>query len=389
MTHIGIDIRVLTTGRLSGVEEYTRHLVSHLVALDRTIRFSLVSIGRMAPREQEWMRLPNVQVYHKKWSSRMTMASMRFASVPRLDVIAGRPSVFFFPHFIYGALSHRCRRVMTFHDLSFERFPEFFSLRRRLWHSMHMRPRSQARSADRLIAVSHSTARDLQELYDIGPDRIAVIHSGVDADFHPVSETERLAFRRYHGLDNRFILSLCTQEPRKNLIGLVKAFERMAAKGEHTDVELVLAGPRGWLRHDIRRVLKCSPVRNRIRMIGPVEGSARVLWYNTAALLAYPSFFEGFGFPPLEAMACGTPVIASHHSSLPEVVGDAGILIDPYDIAALASAMSQVLGDKELSRRLADKGIIRSSRFSWRTAAERTLDALVPHLSSSDSVASR
>jgi glycosyltransferase involved in cell wall biosynthesis len=377
MTHIGIDTRVLATGRVSGVEEYTRNLLSHLVDIDERIRFSLVSLGRRAPDIEPWMTMPNVRVCHTPWSSRLSMAAMRMSGLPRMDVMAGRPDVFFFPHFIFGALSRNCPRVVTFHDLSFERFPEFFSLKRRLWHNMHMRPKAQARRADRLVAVSHSTARDLTELYGISPNRISVVHSGVDASFRPLEAHNLSAFRRYHDLHGRFVLSLCTQEPRKNLIGVVRAFERIIQSGAHDDVQLVLAGPSGWLQSELRRAVRVSSARSRIRVIGPVERRERVLWYNAASLLAYPSFFEGFGFPPLEAMACGTPVVAAYHSSLPEVVGDAGILVDPFNINALASAMSEILEDASLARRLSRKGIIRTARFSWARAAEQTLDVLV------------
>ena len=195
--------------------------------------------------------------------------------------------------------------------------------------------------------------------------------------FHPVPEHELLDFRRYHGLQKKFILSLCTFEPRKNLIGLVRAFERMVAKGECGGADLILIGPQGWLQKNIRRAVRSSHIRDRIRLVGPINRTDRVLWYNAATLLAYPSFFEGFGFPPLEAMACGTPVVASHHSSLPEVVGDAGILIDPYNIEALAFAMSQVISDSTLSERLSRQGIVRSKKFSWKHTAERTLETLV------------
>lgn len=375
--HIGIDIRVLATDRASGVEEYARNLLSAMVQLDSRIRFTLVSFGRHAPAQEDWMHLPNVTLRHVGRSSRLAMASMRMTGLPRMDEIAGRPSVFFFPHFIFGALSRGCRRVMTFHDLSFERFPEFFSFRRRLWHNVHMRPKTQARSADRIVAVSASTARDLTELYGIEPSVISIVHSGIDASFRPLPEHELLAFQRYHGISDRCILSLCTQEPRKNLVGLVKAFEQFAEQPGFQDVELILAGPAGWLEGNLIRAIRRSPVRKRIRRIGPVGRSERVRWYNAASLLAYPSFFEGFGFPPLEAMACGTPVVASHASSLPEVVGNAGLLIDPYDTHALAFAMSQILADRSLAEHLADKGHMRSAQFSWNNTAEKTLDVLV------------
>lgn len=377
MIHIGIDLRVLATGRVSGVEEYTHQLLAQMLPLDRNVRFTLLALGRQPIVDETWMTLPNVHIRHVRSSNRLMMARMRVLGRPYLDALAGDPTVFFFPHFIYGALSPRCRRVVTFHDLSFERFPEFFSLRRRLWHRVHMRPRHQARRADRLIAVSHSTARDLTEFYGVDPNRIEIIHSGIDPALRRPPDAALLAFRRYYGIHDRFILSLCTREPRKNLVGLVRAFELLKNDAACRDVQLVIAGPRGWLEGELMRTIRSSPVSHRIHLIGPIERHQRASAYGAASLLAYPSFFEGFGFPPLEAMACGVPTVASQNSSIPEVVGDAGLLVDPYDIQAMATAMKEVLSDRSLAAHLISKGTARSTRFTWQQAAERTLETLV------------
>lgn len=374
---IGIDLRVLGTGRTSGVEVYTRNIAAHLISLGGRFTYRLFYAGRRPLIREEWMEGPNVQVHEFIRSNRSMLLSMRAFGRPRLDTLVGGTDVFFFPHFVYGALSPRCPKVITFHDLSYERFPEFLPLRRRLWHRVQMRPHSQAKAADRLIAVSHSTGRDLAELYGISQDRIDVIHSGIDTTVQRPPEHELMAFRRYRGLHSRFILALCTLEPRKNLEGLVRAFEHIADMPDCRDVQLVIAGADGWMNRTLRRNIQYSRFSRRIRLVGAVPPSERALWYAAASAFAYPSFFEGFGFPPLEAMTCGTPVVAAHHSSLPEVIGDAGLLVDPYDSSSLGRALREVLRDDILHRRLREKGLRRAERFSWRTTAERTLETLI------------
>lgn len=377
MMRIGIDLRVLGTGRTSGVEEYTRHIASHLISLDTRIGYRLFYAGRRPLVREPWMHGSNVELHTHVRSNRAMMLGMRAWGRPRLDVLVGGTDVFFFPHFVYGALSRRCARVVTFHDLSYERFPEFLPLRRRLWHRLQMRPRVQANMADRIVAVSHSTGRDLRELYDIPSERIDIIHSGLDPTIVRPLDDALTAFRRSVGLHGRFILSLCTLEPRKNLVGLVRAFEYIADMPDCRDTQLVLAGAEGWMSGTLRRAVHRSRYAHRIRMVGPVPRHDRSLWYSAASVLAYPSFFEGFGFPPLEAMACGTPVISAHHSSLPEVIGDAGILMNPYDSAALGRALIEVLRDEPLQRQMAQKGGRRAQLFTWQKSAERTLETLL------------
>lgn len=374
---IGIDLRVLGTGRVTGVEEYARQLMAHLLPLNPEQQFVLFISGRDARQGPEaWWNGANVRIYTHRGSNRLLSARMRLTGRPRLDELVGGADVFFFPHFLYAPLSAACPRVVTFHDLSYERFPEFLSRRRRLWHRSQMRPHLQARQAGRLIAVSHSTARDLQNLYGVDPRRVSVIHSGIDPSLSRPDAADVIQFRRRRGLPERFVLSLCTMEPRKNLAGLVRAFELLAARPNNADVHLCLAGPSGWLSGDVASAVRRSPVADRIRLPGPVPQEERALWYSASAVFTYPSFFEGFGFPPLEAMACGTPVVAAHASSLGEVVGDAGLLVDPYDVGGLAAALDAVLGNPALAARMSQAGLARARKFSWTSAARQTLEAI-------------
>ena len=374
---IGADIRVLGTGLHSGVQEYTEQVLAHMVALDPDIQWRLFYAGRTALERHSWMDAPNVSITDTRSSNRFLWARTRLTGRPYLDKLVGNADVFFFPHFLLGAVSPACRRVMTWHDLSYERMPEFFSLGRRLWHQFQMQPRRQANQADRIIAVSKSTADDLSALYGIPSDRISVIHSGVASDLRRSDAGDIERYRTRMLLPRRFVLAFGTQEPRKNLAGLIAAFERIIAQQRFADVELVIAGPRGWLMRPLTRLAATSSARTRITFIGPVRTDERALLLSSASLLAYPSFFEGFGFPPLEAMACETPVVAAANSALFETVADAGILVDAYAPDRLAAAIAAVLDDAALAGELRKRGKTHAATFTWAQAARQTLDAII------------
>jgi glycosyltransferase involved in cell wall biosynthesis len=377
MLTVGVDLRVLGTGRTSGIEEYTERLLEHMLPLEHGISWKLFTAGRRPLVRRPWMELPRVSVFDTGRSNRILQLRMRLAGRPYLDRLIGGASVFFFPHFLWGTLSPACRRVMTWHDVSYERMPELFSLWHRFWHQYQMRPRMQAQLADRIVAVSASTRDDLVRWYGIPTDRIDIIHSGVDPALRRPATGEIESFRVRHGLPQRFIFSFGTMEPRKNVDGLVTAFERFAGQRRFLDVHLVIAGPEGWLMRPTLARIAASPWRTRIRLIGPVPFDQRSLWLSAATIVAYPSLLEGFGFPPLEAMTCGTPVVAGANSSMMETVGDAGLLVDPYSADRIARSLTALLDDERLRSLLVQRGVRRMAAFSWPTAAERTLKAIV------------
>ncbi len=376
MATIGVDLRVLGSGRTSGIEEYTERLMEHMLPLERSISWKLFAAGLRPLARRPWMELPRVSVYQTQRSNRALQVAMRFTNHPRLDRLVGGASAFFFPHFLFGATS----RVMTWHDLSYERMPELFSWWRRNWHRHQMRARAQAAAADRIIAVSESTRADLIGLYGVPVERISVVRSGVASSLRRPLAGEIESFRVRQGLPQRFILALGTLEPRKNLEGLIAAFERFAGQHRFLDVNLVIAGPQGWLYQPAMDRAAASPWRTRIRFVGSIPEHQRPLWLSAATLLAYPSLLEGFGFPPLEAMACGTPVVAAANSSLVETVGGAGLLVDPYSGERMAHALAALLDDADLREVLTRRGLKHVAGFTWKAAAERTLEAIVSAL---------
>lgn len=263
------------------------------------------------------------------------------------------------------------RSVVTFHDLSFFRLPGAFNRSNRSY--LQQFSRLSARRADRFIAVSESTRQDLIKLLAVRPDQVDVVYNGVDQRFQPVVDSAVVdEFRRTQGLPDRFILYLGTLEPRKNVTTLVRAYATARERG--ITEPLILAGGKGWGGSPEAELIERLGLEAHVGSVGFVSMEDQVLWYNAATLFAYPSLYEGFGFPVLEAMACGTPVVAGNRSSLPEVVGDAGLLVNPSDPDDLAEAMVKVLRDDQVRLDLARRGRERAHRFSWEAAARATVE---------------
>jgi glycosyltransferase involved in cell wall biosynthesis len=263
-----------------------------------------------------------------------------------------------------GPLLRPCRMVTTVHDLAFLRYPETF----RPLHRLYQRTMARwtARHADAVIAVSESTRADCIRFFGVPPAKVVTVPNGVLADFRPLPREQVEAFRRARGLPERFLLSVATMEPRKNLPRLLEALARVPAAPP-----LYLVGGRGWYHDSVDQAIARLGLEGRVHLAGYVPHAELPLWYNAASWLVYPSLYEGFGLPALEALACGTPCIVSAASSLPEVVGDAALLVDPLDVQALAEALRHTLGEPDLEASLRAAGPRRAALFSWsRTATE-------------------
>lgn len=374
---IGIDIRVLGSGKKSGIEEYAEQLLAHMLPLDPSIQYKLFyNSFRHSLPDYPWLKLPNVEVVRYRIPNRILFYVSLLFNWPKIDRLLGGVDVFFAPHFFLAPLSSECRRVTTFHDLSFVRFPEFFSWRKRIWHTVEMQPLWQARFSNRIIAVSDSTKHDLVECYHIDPARISRIHSGIAPSLRRPERQDIERFRYDKHLPRRYVLFVGTLEPRKNISGIIRAFSIVKDQSGMGDLGLVLAGPRGWLDGSIGEEIRQSSYANDIQVIGSVADDDRAALYAGAAAFVYPSFFEGFGFPPLEAMACGTPVVTANNSSLPEIAGDAALIIDPYNVSDIAQALSVLLSDESLRNRMIGRGLARSAEFTWRKCAQSTLETL-------------
>lgn len=260
-----------------------------------------------------------------------------------------------------------CPALVTAHDLAIYRHPEWFPPGQGLSVKIVV-PRS-LRGADRVLAVSGHTARDVIELMGVPEERVRVVPLGVAAAFRPLPAEELVEARRRLGLPERFVLFLSTIEPRKNLPTLLDAWERLDPRPA-----LVIAGGWGWRTDEIRPRLERAG--EGVRLLGAVGPEDLPALYGLATCLAHPAWYEGFGLTPLEAMACGTPVVVSNASSLPEVVGDAARLVDPGDVEAWTAALAEVLDDQALRAVMRARGLRRAARLTWTETARRTWDAV-------------
>lgn len=258
--------------------------------------------------------------------------------------------------------------VITVHDLAFLHYPDRVPRSRRLY--LTPGTRWSARRARRVIAISRSTADDVMKWLDLPAGKIEVIPLAPPAAIQPMPGPARDAFRRRVGAERPYVLAVGTLEPRKNLTTLLHAFAMLAESLPH---QLVLVGPEGWLSEGLGETLRALGLRDRVRLTGFVSDADLSGWYSGADCFVFPSVHEGFGLPPLEAMRCGAPVVTSNVSSLPEVVGDAAVMVDPLDVVALAAAIRRVVTDPVLAGDLRLRGQERAGQFSWQRTARETL----------------
>jgi glycosyltransferase involved in cell wall biosynthesis len=262
--------------------------------------------------------------------------------------------------------------VVTVYDLSFLRYPEAFRPFQR-WYLSRFTARSVKR-ARAVITISESTRQDVITLLGVSPEHVHTIYCGVDEKFQPLPPVEVEAFKRRHNLPDNFVLFLGTLEPRKNIEGLLRAYALWRQR-DPAAPPLVIAGGKGWYYQQIFQRVESLNLTTAVYFPGYIDSTDLPLWYNAATVFVYPSLFEGFGLPVLEAMACGTPVITSDVSSLPEVTGREGAarLIDPADPTALAAALAEVMANAELRAAMSMQGQARAAEFRWTKTARETV----------------
>ena len=351
--------------RRAGLGRYAQELTTALLALDHDNEYiAFYNDPRVAQIEPPVDRMPRVMVDlpSKPWRLSVLLSYLLHVSQDRL-----------FPGVdIFHATDHllprlaRTRSVLTLHDITYHLYPQTHAARNR-WFLALMMPRF-LHAASALIADSQSTRRDVARLYRFDESRIRVIHAGVSARFQPTNVDAVRAIRQKYGLPARFVLYVGTIEPRKNLTTLLEAYRLF--KDAEPGHGLVIAGKKGWRCSAFFRRLHELGLEGQVIFPGFVPDEDLPALYSAADLLAFPSLYEGFGLPILEAMACGTPVLCSGTSSLPEVAGDAAILLDPHDVGAWVEAMVRLVRDDALRTGLRARG----ARFSWEACARATLE---------------
>lgn len=370
---IGMDVSAIRHGLTNGVAVYTANLARALLALPEAPRLVAWFCAResaaaetvleeLAGRGAEVVRGPAPW----RWSPD---GGWWLPVRPPLAPVLAEVDVFHIGEFHLPPARSSTPYIATVHDLTTVTHPRHHSLVNRAVHRRRLG--WIRRHADRVIAVSGSTAHDLEARLGVEPDRVSVVH---EARGHAASSTvapsDPAAVQARYRIGPRYVLSVGTLEPRKNHVRLIRAFEGLKDRG----TELVLAGPTGWRAGPIEHAIEASSARDRIHRLGAVAADDLAALYRGATVFAYPSLYEGFGLPVLEAMAAGAPVLTSDSSSLPEVAGDAALLIDPHSVEAIRQGLARLLAHPALRHRLADAGREREAAFSWERAARQTLD---------------
>ncbi|MCX2726226.1 glycosyltransferase family 1 protein [Thermomicrobium sp. 4228-Ro] len=356
---IGIDASRIAVPKVTGTERYAQCIVEHLLQIATPFRFRLFVRGPLelsVPAERaEFRVIPFPRLWtHVRLAAELVRHPVDLLFVPAhvLPVWCPVPG------------------VVTVHDLGYRYEPEAHPLLQRLY--LEFGTLRSVRQARRVIAISQATARDLVRFYRVPPERIAVVPHGVDRQFSPRTAEEVARVRERYGLHKPFLLHVGTLQPRKNLVRLIRAFERVAAT-DH-ELELILAGKRGWLAEPIETAIRSSPVRQRIRVLGHVVDSDLPALYSAAELFVFPSLYEGFGLPVLEAMACGIPVVTSRRGALAEIAGPA-ITCDPLSVEDIARAIAEAR-DPVHRPQLVRAGLEHAKQFTWERSAHLTLDVL-------------
>ncbi len=345
-----------------GIGRYVRELVAALARQDSTTEYRLFVAGA-GRKSLPPAPGPNFTFATTRITPRWFARAWHRARLPlRIEAFTGPADLLHATDFVLPP--SRSHALLTVHDLSFVRVPEAASPSLRAYLNTVV-PRSVGRAAH-VLADSQATKADLIALYGTPPEKITVLLSGVDARFHPVSAPDGV--REKYGIGARpYILSVGTVQPRKNYGRLIQALAQLRRGG--LDVGLVIVGGKGWLEDPIYAAMDAHAMRDYVRFTGFADEADLPALYSAAACVAQPSLYEGFGLPVLEAFACGTPVVTSNLSSLPEVAGDAALMLDPLDVEALTDALRRLLTDTALRQTLITRGTARAAHFTWDSAA--------------------
>ena len=375
---IGIDIStVLNHGQDIGSGRYIINLIRNLLKIDKENTYALT--GRYATGEH----LPvihalksnypenKIKLYLYQTTSKKLKLwdKLRF---PTVEFLGFRADIIHCPDFLIPPTLSR-NIVLTIHDLAFIRFPEFnFDWFIKKYSG---EVKKNAYISKKIIADSESTRNDIVSFFGIDPAKVEVVYLAADNIFRKLSEKEKnMDVLKKYKINKKYILSVGTIEPRKNFAALIRVFNNIKQSKTGSGYKLVIAGRTGWKSEVTYQERENSPYRDDILFTGRIPDQDLVQIYNQAELFVYPSFFEGFGLPPLEAMSCGLPVIAFNTSSLKEVVGDAGILVTAGDESKLENQLLHVLENEVVKEELSTKSLIRVKKFSWEETAQKTLD---------------
>lgn len=369
---IGIDASRANKFHKTGTEWYSYHLIQELKKLntksDQFILYSKEALrGGLKDLPEGW------QSKVLCWPPKKLWTQLRLSA----EMLINKPDVLFVPaHTI--PLVHPRNTITTLHDVGFERYPEIYSKKELAYHRFSAR--FALRHAKHIITPSEFSKREIIELYNADPSKISVIYNGYDKDKYKILSKEEVnSILDKYNLNKPYFFFVSRLVEKKNVVGLLEAFQKfieLGIRNHELGINLVLVGEPGYGYDKIKKTIGESGVKEKIIELGWVPEEDMPALFNGATAFVFPSFYEGFGIPVLEAMACGTPVICSKRASLPEVVGEAGILIDPQNIGELTKEMVRVTSDENLRHDLRERGLKQAQNFSWGKCAEETYRVL-------------
>jgi len=361
---IGLITTVMDSTK-TGIGWYCYNLIKNMIKLDRSNEYILIHREKNDNYlykicKEELIPYPKIPV--KKTIGNYIQLPLKLRKL-NLDIVHEMSQI---PPFL---IDFECGKLVTIHDLSAILYPETFDRLTVIFHR-YILPQT-LKKTDIVITDSYNSKKDIVKLLDFPEEKVEVVYLGVDEIFKPIEVSEN--FLKKYNIVGPYILYVGTLEPRKNVPTLLKAFYKLKKK-YNIPHNLVIIGKIGWKYQEIFRILKELKLQKYVILTGYVPRVDLPKFYSSADIFVYPSIYEGFGLPPLEAMACGCPVVTTNVSSLPEVVGDAGIMVSPYDVEMLATAIYNVLTDDSLRKTLSIKGLNRAKKFSWKKTAEKTLE---------------
>jgi glycosyltransferase involved in cell wall biosynthesis len=367
---IGFNAQILARAN-AGVATYAKNIIQHLVQRESDHEFYIFGNREfLPPLESRRTRLLSTNAMVKGSWRRILWEQFVLPIKSRRHQV----EVMYYPDHTSALIEKTCPEIITIHDLAFLAYPETFATSNRLYKTLAVK--RSAQQAERIIVVSQATKQECLRWLEVPETKLRVIHNGISNGFKQIEDKAKLEeTQKKFGLNSNFILFVGTLEPRKNLVKLISAYAdlRQQKRIEH---QLIVVGAKGWLFSEIFASVEKLSLKKQVSFLGYVTEEELVALYNLADVLVYPSLYEGFGFPPLEAMACGCPVVTSKQSSLPEIAGEAARLVDSYDIADIADGIFDVLNDASLRQRLIERGLERVKLFTWARAAQQILQVI-------------
>lgn len=342
--NIGIDLRTLTPEVNNGVNVYTYNLVKKLLIRDKINNYKL-----FFNRQKKFDNFPvanNIKSYYFNIPNKFFNGALKFFNFPKIDNLIGGCDIYWLPNLNFISLNKKVKLVITIHDLSFKLMPELYSLKGRLWHKL-INIEKNLKQCSLVLAVSEYTKMDLMNYFNISENRIKVIYPGLDDIFLTnIPEKDKINFRNTYNLSDNFFLTVATFEPRKNFETIILAFKKLLSENKHLiddNWQLVLCGRTGWLEKSIYKLINKGGYANHIKIISQLSRSELPIIYQLSKIFVWPSYYEGFGFPPLEASKYDKIIITSDNSSLVEFFKKKAIYIKPFNVNELKIAMVKAI----------------------------------------------